>query len=141
MRTIAIAALLAAPALTKNLAQAKDDTYAAPKYEAPAYVAPTYKDDSYEAPKGYGKRGRSASKSSRSSRSSRSRSSYSKSSGSSGSNYSVSDHDQYHNNEDNNQSPYVANDEDTTTQNVNFRINLLKNQGGKGKGQAKKAAY
>ena len=132
MRTIAIAALLAAPALTKNLAQAKDDTYAAPKYEAPAYVAPTYKDDSYEAPKGYGKRGRS-----------HSRSSYSRSSrsGSSGSNYSVSDHDQYHNNEDNNQSPYVDYADDTTTQNVNFRINLLKNQGGKGKGQAKKAAY
>ena len=141
MRTIAIAALLAAPALTKVLAQSKDDTYAAPAKDTYEVAEPTYKDDSYAAPKGYGKRGRSASRSSISSRSSRSRSSYSKSSGSSGSNYSVSDHDQYHNNEDNNQSPYVADAHDTTTQNVNFRINLLKNQGGKGKGQAKKAAY
>ena len=120
MRTIAIAALLAAPALTKVLAQSKDDTYAAPVKDTYEVAQPVYKDDSYAAPKGYGKRGRS-----------HSRSSYSRSSrsGSSGSNYSVSDHDQYHNNEDNNQSPYVANDEDTTTQNVNFRINLLKNHG------------
>ena len=120
MRTIAFAALLAAPALSKALAQSKDDTYAQPAYEAPYAVAePIYKDDSYEAPKkGYK---RSYSQSSRSSRSSRSsvssassasskssvssvssasskssassRSSYSKSSRTSGSNYSVSDHD------------------------------------------------
>ena len=139
MRTIAFAALLAAPALSKALAQSKDDTYAKPAYEAPYEVAePTYKDDSYEAPKkGYK---RSYSQSSRSSRSSKSsvssvsskssvssvssasskssvssRSSYSKSSRTSGSNYSVSDHDQYHNNEDNNQSPYVDYAQDTTT--------------------------
>ena len=125
MRTIAICALLAAPALTKALAQAKDDAYAEPTYEKVDYVAeaPAYKDDAY-SDHSYGKR---------------SHKSYSDSD--SGSNYSVSDHDQYHNNEDNNQSPYVADAHDTTTQNVNFRINLLKNQGGKGKGQAKKAAY
>ena len=48
MRTIAIAALLAAPAFSKFLAQSKDDTYAATTYEPTYEVAePTYKDDSY----------------------------------------------------------------------------------------------
>ena len=99
MRTIAICALLAAPALTKALAQAKDDAYAEPTYEKVDYVAeaPAYKDDAY-SDHSYGKR---------------SHKSYSDSD--SGSNYSVSDHDQYHNNEDNNQSPYVDYADDTTT--------------------------
>ena len=97
MRTIAICALLAAPALTKALAQTKDDAYAEPTYEKVDYVAeaPTYKDDAYSH-HSYGKR---------------SHKSYSDS----GSNYSVSDFDQYHNNEDNNQSPYVDYAQDTTT--------------------------
>ena len=39
MRTIAIAALLAAPAFSKFLAQSKDDTYAATAYEPTYEVA------------------------------------------------------------------------------------------------------
>ena len=105
MKAFALACLLAAPVLSKALAQQYDDAYA----EEPVAEEPAY--DAYEAE-----------------------------SVSAGSTYSVSDHDQYHNNEDNNQSPYVTQAKDTTTQNVNFRINLLKN-GGNGKGKGKKAAY
>lgn len=42
--------------------------------------------------------------------------------------YRIKDLDQYHNNEDNKQAPYVAYAKDTTTQDVNFRVNLLKGE-------------
>ena len=73
MKAFAIACLLAAPVLSKALAQQYDDAYAEPVAE--------------EADYGYGDVAEEAS---------------------AGSTYSVSDHDQYHNTEDNNQSPYTT---------------------------------
>ena len=71
MKAFAIACLLAAPVLSKALAQ-QSDAYAEPVAE--------------EADYGYADAA----------------------SVSAGSTYSVSDHDQYHNTEDNNQSPYTT---------------------------------
>ena len=137
MKSIAFAALIAAPVLSKKLAQqAYDDSYAEPvqAYEAPAY-AEEVEADAYSVAHSISSYSRSSVSISSVSHSSVSYSSVSHSYGShgAGSTYSVSDHDQYHNDEDNNQSPYTKKAHDTTTQNVNFRINLLKNGYGGGR--------
>ena len=112
MKTIAIAALIAAPALAKKLAQTKDEGYAEPAYDD--YEAASYK-DSYKSYGGYSYEtysdGASVSINSHSDNSHDDNSVEIHS----GSNYSVNDRDQYHNEEDNNQSPYVDYAADTTT--------------------------
>ena len=124
MKAFAIACLLAAPVLSKVLAQTKGEEYAEP--------AADY-EQGYD---GYSD-GASVSINSHSDNSVENNSYYHNG----GSNYSVDDHDQYHNNEDNNQSPQVDYACDTTTQNVNFRINLLKQEGKGRKGHKEEAAY
>ena len=102
MRSLALAALLALPALSrKMLAQQYDDMVEDPA--DPYAEDPLAEDPVAEEEEDLG-----------------------------ADEYSVSDHDQYHNTEDNNQSPYTTNAIDTTTQNVNFRINLLKQKLGRG---------
>ena len=106
MRTFAIAALVAAPVLSKVLAQQYDEGY-----EEPAYNG----GDDYEvASYGAGSAG-SYGAGSAGSYGASSGHSYGKSSKGSDDNYSVEDYDQYHNDENNNQSPDTKYASDTTT--------------------------
>ena len=109
MRTIAFVALLAAPCLAKNLAQTKDDTFAERAEKTLAQTTGGY--DSY-SDKSYSHKSYSEKSESAASYSDNSVEINSHSDNSieihSGSNYSVNDRDQYHNNEDNKQSPEVS---------------------------------
>ena len=124
MKTLAIAALIAVPALARKMAY-KDDSYADYEQE---YKVDKYRDDySAGSKSGYSKKTYSDDSASISNDSVDINSVSNNSIEiHTGSNYSVNDVDQYHNTEDNNQSPDVDYAQDTTTQNVNFRINLLK---------------
>ena len=110
MRTFAIAALVAAPVLSKVLAQQYDEGYEEPAYGGDNYDVASYGGDSYHSAGSYG-----ASSASYGSRSHHSGRSYGGKSHGSDDNYSVEDYDQYHNDENNNQSPDTKYASDTTT--------------------------